>query len=92
MKRVALGATVLVASYLLAWTIVYMIIMQGDVGYLFSYLVLAWTDPGEIPAMINLFAVIVGLALALAIGIAWVVARRFGWRRNPLRTEPSEMR
>lgn len=73
MMRFIRGSLILFGSYLAAWTVVYLAVMAGDTRYFFEYLVLAWTDPGEIPATINIFALII---TAITAGITWFVRSR----------------
>ena len=57
LKSLAVGAIV----YAVTWVLTYVLIMRGDMDYLREYLVLSWTNPGEIPALIQFVAALIGL-------------------------------
>lgn len=57
LKSLSVGAIV----YVVTWFLAYVLIMRGDMDYLREYFVLAWTSPGEIPALIQFVAVLIGL-------------------------------
>ena len=56
------------ATYFVVWTLVYALLMGGDFQYYGRYLHLAWTSPGEIPAMIQFVALSCAIVAAL---VAW---------------------
>ena len=57
LKSLAVAAIV----YVVTWALAYVLIMRGDMDYLREYFVLSWTSPGEIPALIQFVAVLIGL-------------------------------
>ena len=50
-------------SYLASWTIFYGFALEWDFSYYLEYLVLAWTSPGEIPSVLNVFSLIAALGV-----------------------------
>lgn len=63
--------------YLVAWTLIYTIVMGSDFSYYFTYLYLGWAGGGEIPTLITMYAVIATLFVA---GGARVFS--WAWRKN----------
>ncbi len=51
--------------YIFLWTVVYAVLMKFDFRYYMSYLWLSWTNPGEMPAYIQMVSVILTLLLAI---------------------------
>jgi len=59
---------VLVATYVVAWTVAYVLVMGSDFAYFVEYFVLAWTFRGlEIPTYIWLFSIAVFLPFAVLV-------------------------
>lgn len=52
--------------YIFLWTVAYAVLMKFDFKYYFNYLWLSWTGPGEMPAYIQISAVILTILVALA--------------------------
>ena len=67
-----------IGGYAVGWTLIYTLQMHGDFQYFFTYLYLAWTGPGEIPAFIQVGAIGVALVAPFCL---WVW-RRFWARRR----------
>lgn len=76
MRVLVRGLVFLIATYLACWTVVYGIIMAGDFRYFFRYLFMAWSRPGEIPALIQLYAIGATLASCLVAGVVLLAIRR----------------
>lgn len=70
----------LVAVYLACWTVIYGFIMAGDFRYFVDYLSLAWSRPGEIPGLIQLYTVVATLGICLMAGAVLLAMRR--WRKS----------
>lgn len=73
MKKASRIFCTALVTYILVWTVVYSVIMRGDFAYYGRYLQLAWTSPGEIPAMIQLVTLICTVIAAV---IAWFCLRK----------------
>jgi hypothetical protein len=59
---------VLAGTYLVAWTVSYVVVMGADFRYYVQYFVLAWTFNGfEIPAFIWPFSVVLCVPLTLLV-------------------------
>lgn len=65
-------AYAVIIGYVIGWTCFYAILMQGDFGFYFTYLKLAWTSPGEKPALIQWGAILAAIIAPIAI---------WGWSR-----------
>jgi membrane protein implicated in regulation of membrane protease activity len=76
MKELSKNLGFFLAAYLIAWTLVYALIMGGNFQYFGVYFRLAWTSPGEIPTLIQV------AALGCAIVAVLVVWRYRAKRRN----------
>jgi len=61
-----------VAGYVFGWAISYTVLMGADFRYVFEYLRLAWTDPGERPTIIQFGAVAMAIVAPLTL---WVICR-----------------
>jgi hypothetical protein len=74
MTKLPRGISVLVATYVVAWTVAYVLVMGLDFAYFLEYFVLAWTFSGlEVPTYIWLFSIAVFLPFA---GLALFLLRR----------------
>jgi hypothetical protein len=62
--------------YAISWTLLFPLIVGPHFSYFFEYLKLAWTSPGEYPATINFYAIIVTI-IAMVVGELWSNRRRF---------------
>lgn len=76
MYRSVIVSLVLVASYASMWTVSYAVLMQGDFRFYFSYLKLAWTHPGEIPAIIQGYSLLGMLGVFLVTVAVQAIMRR----------------
>jgi len=72
----------LVALYVAAWTLAYAAIMEGDFQYYFEYLKLAWSAPGELPALIQIYSVSVALVSFIVVIAAVRRKRRLANRER----------
>lgn len=81
MQKLVQGIVALAIGYGVCWTVVYLIVMGGDVRFFFEYLALAWTDPGELPALIQLYSVALLLVLAVVAFVVAMFRRRNSGRR-----------
>lgn len=54
----------IVLIYLVSWTVSYSVFMGFDFHYYFEYLHLAWTNPGEKPAFIQITAIVLSIIAA----------------------------
>jgi len=64
------GLLLLVALYFGAWTLIYALVMEADFRYYFEYLRLAWSDPGELPALIQIYSVFATLICFVVVIVA----------------------
>ena len=68
-----------VAVYFISWSAVYVWIVGSDFRYYGKYLHLAWTNPGELPAFLQVTSIVVTvLILVLFFGV-------LGYRRMRVR-------
>jgi uncharacterized membrane protein len=75
-QAVIRGLALLLAVYLACWTVIYGFIMAGDFRYFLEYLSLAWSRPGEIPALIQLYTVAATIGICLIAGVVLLAMRR----------------
>lgn len=59
-------ATALIA-YFLSWSIAYVVLVGWDFEYYWQYLRLAWTNPGELPAFLQIFAIVTTLVVCILV-------------------------
>ena len=69
--RVALIA---ISVYALAWIVGYLSVMGWDRQFVSAYFVYGWTGGGELPGLINLFAILV--AVMVSSFLYWMALRR----------------
>jgi hypothetical protein len=60
-------------AYAGAWSAAYLLVMGFDPKHYFEYLILAWSHPGERPAMINFLAV---ATTGVVLMVSHIVRRR----------------
>ena len=75
-RKALLFVAYVLGIYLIGWTIAYVFAMGVDFRYYVYYLYLAWTGPGEIPAIIQVLAFIITFGLLLCTPIVWLLLRR----------------
>ena len=81
-SKVGAYALALGAGYLVCWLIAYSVLMDFDYRYLVEYFVRGWTGGGELPAGIQMSALIL-LVPCIAVGLIWHrVSRRRRERRG----------
>ncbi len=68
MRVVLVTLVSLFAIYLAAWLAVYTWVMEADMTHVAEYLRLGWRGGGEIPALIQLYALVVTGALSVVVG------------------------
>lgn len=77
MKTIAKAGMIAVAAYAVSWTATYTVLMEGDFKYFIEYLGLAWTGPGEMPAMLQFLSLAAtGVTVALFLLIRVVMLRK----------------
>ena len=74
-RAVAIVATAIFA-YFLSWSIVYIVLVGWDLKYYWQYLRLAWTNPGELPAFLQIYAI--GATLVVCILVFVLRRKRVG--------------
>jgi hypothetical protein len=65
-----------IVAYFLSWSIAYLVLVGWDLEYYWQYLRLAWTNPGELPAFLQIFAI--GATLVVCILVFVLRRRRVG--------------
>lgn len=72
LRKIVISSAYVVGSYLLAWILIYSIVLGFDYSYFGRYFVLAWRGGGEMPATIQMlsflataFFVLAGLGIFL---------------------------
>jgi SNF family Na+-dependent transporter len=74
-RAFSIVATAIVA-YFLSWSIAYVVLVGWDLEYYWQYLRLAWTNPGELPAFLQIFAIVATLVVCILVFV--FRRRRFG--------------
>lgn len=72
------------AAYAVSWFLSYVYVMGFDFRYFFEYLGLAWSRPGEIPALIQVIAIVVSVVI-----VAVSLAIRAGFQKRQQSKVPS---
>ena len=71
MKTIAVLGMVGVIVYMVAWTISYVFFMGIDFRYFLEYFRRPWTSAGEIPAFINMVAIVLAVLMMLLFLLLW---------------------
>jgi hypothetical protein len=67
-------------TYFVVWTALYFAIMRMDFSLYGHYLRLAWTRPGELPAVMQFFALMFSVASALV--RIWIRRKKFNTKKE----------
>lgn len=86
MRIVLLALVSLIATYLVAWLLVYTWVMETDMTYLAEYMRLGWYGGGETPTLIQLYALALTGAASVVVAIVLLV-RRVRKRVDRIHTE-----
>jgi SNF family Na+-dependent transporter len=65
-RALSIVATAIVA-YFLSWSLAYVVLVGWDLKYYWQYLRLAWTNPGELPAFLQIFAIVATLIVCILV-------------------------
>jgi hypothetical protein len=65
-RTLSIIATAIVA-YFLSWSVAYVVLVGWDLGYYWQYLRLAWTNPGELPAFLQIVAIVATLVVSILV-------------------------
>ena len=65
-RTLSIVATAIVA-YFLSWSIAYVVLVGWNLECYWQYLRLAWTNPGELPAFSQMFAIIATLVVCILV-------------------------
>lgn len=65
-RTLSIVATAIVA-YFLSWSIAYVVLVGWDLEYYWQYLRLAWTSPGELPAFLQIIAIVATLVVCILV-------------------------
>jgi hypothetical protein len=65
-RTLSIVATAIVA-YFLSWSIAYVVLIGWDLEYYWQYLRLAWTSPGELPAFLQIIAIVATLVISVLV-------------------------
>ena len=71
-KKAFFSVGVLIFLYLIVWVVAYSVLMGFDYRFALEYFLLAWRGGGEIPALIQLIAILfttVGTAIVVVMSI-----------------------
>lgn len=82
MKRVVSILVLAVGVYLTSWSAAYFWIVGSDLEHYGEYLRLAWTNPGEIPAFLQMISII---ATVLMLFIFWFLRNKLSISLNDSR-------
>ena len=74
MTKAAFYLLLAVVVYFVTWTIAYILLVGPNFRHYVDYLRLAWTNPGEIPAFLQIASIVVTVLLMLLVLL--VVRRR----------------
>jgi hypothetical protein len=58
-KFLALILVELVGTYIFAWFGLYALFLEGDFSHFFDYFVMSWSGRGELPALIQSYALLI---------------------------------
>ncbi len=65
-RALSILATAIIA-YFLSWSIAYVVLVGWDLKHYWQYLRLAWTDPGELPAFLQICAIVATFVLCILV-------------------------
>jgi hypothetical protein len=65
-RTLSIVATAVVA-YFLSWSIAYVVLVGWSLEYYWQYLRLAWTNPGELPAFLQIVAIVATLVICILV-------------------------
>jgi hypothetical protein len=65
-RTLSIVATAIVA-YFLSWSVAYVVLVGWDLEYYWQYLRLAWTNPGELPAFLQIVAIVATLVVSILV-------------------------
>jgi hypothetical protein len=58
-------------TYIVAWTITYIVLMGFNFKYYMEYFCLSWGNPGEIPALIRIISLLVTIVFVICL-LLWM--------------------
>jgi len=67
---------VVVLAYAVSWSGIYMLVMEGDTRFFLEYLHLAWTSPGELPGLIQMYSLVCTLVFCAIAACVWLFVRQ----------------
>jgi cyanate permease len=65
-RTLSIVATAIVA-YFLSWSVAYVVLVGWDPEYYWQYLRLAWTNPGELPAFLQIVAIVATFVVSVLV-------------------------
>ena len=65
-RTLSIVATAIVA-YFLSWSIAYVVLVGWDLEYYWQYFRLAWTSPSELPAFLQIIAIVATLVVCILV-------------------------
>ena len=65
-RTLSIVATAIVA-YFLSWSVAYVVLVAWDLEYYWQHLRLAWTNPGELPAFLQIVAIVATLVVSILV-------------------------
>ena len=74
MKTVLNWLALGIVVYFACWCVSYLWLVGTDFSHFWEYLVLAWTDPGELPGYLQFVSVVA--TVLITPGFAWWIRRR----------------
>jgi len=69
-----------IISYFVLWTLTYLIIMGPEYKYFIEYFKLAWTNPGEVPAFLQMVALIGTLILIISVFLFKFFVKKYQYK------------